>query len=1301
MQNTRVRPDTEAAPHFNRCAMVVAVALANAFCLTEAQAACGPLASGAYNVSQTCTPLTGVAASITTQPGTTITTTAGSSLLSRATNNDSAISLSGTTITSTPPTAANAVFANVLGAGGPGSASLTIDGGVNTVNLGGSGLDALAITNVNTGLSSVEVTSGTTLNILNTVAGKEHDGIDVTGTGGGAINVTHQGSGQITLFGGNGVWTKATGSGDNTVSVGTGVSIQVNNDDALSAGDPILDDTLPTAGVGNNAGVHTRAINGNTTVDNAATITGRGMNAFGVFTEGGTGSTQLHNSGTITTDGLNGFGIRAISTTGSIAVVNDGAITTTGGGGHGIYVNDNAGSTGSISVQNNGALNVGSTSSNVGSRAIYIIKRGSGDTTVSGNGNINVLGGLSTTRAFGIIISSEGGPIAVNYGGDIVASGPVAGGIRADSLTDSVRIDYTGSRIETFNGNANGIFATTQSTTAPVDISARGAITTHSNTGSGDGSGIGSFGLQALSQGGNVSVAFSGSRIDVNGQGAAILAGNAFDSGTGLGTLTVNNSGELIARGNQQRGIRTFSTTGEQSIVNSGAIQTFGASDSQGILAAASGAASISVNNTGAITSQGSNASAIDAQAPGGTVSVSNSAALQGGWADSNGVTLGGATQSLSNSGSIGALSDVAVRADANGPGSSFSVNNSGQVTGAITASGATAALVNQGTWTLRNFAASTGSGVRDTWGIATSDLGTASGSSIDNSGVIRLAAQPSSGIVNFNNGGAYLPLGQTANQPTLGGAVQGQILGVSRFTHSGTLDLPNGTRTVGNVLLISGANTAGTDGGGVFVANGGRLLLNTTLNEGGANSRSDMLVVDSTATGSAGATAVAVSNVAGQGELTQGNGIAVVELTNKSAAASDANAFRLASRVVAGPYEYRLQQGATDGSARDTWFLRSDQPTPPPPPPPPPPTPPTPPVPSDDPPTPEPPAPDPDPTPAPVPNYRPEISLYGALPALALVYGRTMVDTLHERVGEERLNAGDPLPKTDQTADSPSMGWGRVIYRSGKQESDRKNALGNSPEYNYDLTAFQVGTDLYRKVRTDGSHEQAGISLSAGSMNAGVSHYTGSAAGEDTLRAYGVGAYWTHFGPSGWYLDGVLQVNHFDIEARPNELAKLETKGWGYTASLENGYPIQFDRNWYLEPQLQAIYSYVDLDSSKDVGANVRFKDVESLIGRAGVRIARDWDTEGIDKTARRTNAWIRPSVWHEFKGQPKTEFSSQSGYIPFESDIQGTWGEVNLGIDYQANQRTTFTASAGYREGFDGDSHGYDAMLGFKINF
>ncbi|TLP69750.1 autotransporter outer membrane beta-barrel domain-containing protein [Pseudomonas nitroreducens] len=1254
----------------------------------RAEAACGTLNSGTYSAVQSCTPGAGVDALIATLDGTSITTSAGVPLLSRASNASATLSLTGTSITSTPPTAVNAVLAQVTGTATPGSASLVVNGGVSSITLSGSGQDALGVSNAGAGNLAVNVTSGTTLNITNRVTGTEHDGIDVNGSGGGNISFTHAGTGSILTYGGNNIWLKAAADGNVNATVGAGASLTVDNNDPLSAGDPnIGDESNPTAGTGNHAGVHARAVNGIITVSNAATIRAMGTNAFGIFTEARTGATSVTNSGEISANGTNGFGIRSNSTTGSIDVVNTGNITTTGEGGHAIYVNDNVGATGNISIRNDAVLEVGSDANIAGSRAINLMKRGTGDTTVTGSGDIIVHNGLNSSRAAGIIIAATG-KVLVDYSGDISASGPGAGAIRADSTGGDVQVNYSGERIETFHTNANGIYAST--TQGTVRINASGSITTHSATASGEGTGIGSFGLQALSGGDDVSVTFTGSRIDVNGSGAAILAGNAFNAGTGTGALNVDNSGELIARGNSQRGIRTLSVTGEQTIVNHGAITTHGDTDSQGILALASGAASVSVQNSGNITTHGSSASGIDALTTGGSVSVSNSAAILGGWGQSTGVSLAGETQVLSNTGSIGALSDRAVLGDASGPDATVIIDNGGQIVGSIAAATSQVSIANPGNWTLRNFADSNGDGVRDVWGVAVSNLGSASGNSIDNSGTLTLAAQPASGIQIFDASGAYLPLGQVANTPLQGGAVQGQLLGVGSFTNSGLIDLTGGGNALGNVLLISNAQTAGTNGGGVFVSSGGRLLLNSELNEGGVNSRSDMLVVDSTATGSGGATGLLVNNVGGRGALTEGNGIAVVNLLNTAVAASDPNAFSLARRVVAGPYEYQLYRGAPDGTGTQTWYLRSDiEPTPPTPP-----DPPVPPVP------PEPPVPPAPPEPR-TPNFRPEVSLYGALPALALVYGRTLVDTLHERVGEERPNAWDAPPAEDESTWGPSLGWGRVIYRSGKQDGDRKDAVGNTPEYNYDLTAFQVGADLYRKERADGSHDQAGFSLAVGSMDAGVSHYTGRNAGDDTLRAYSLGGYWTHFGPAGWYLDGVLQVSRYDIEARPDELSKLKTKGWGYTASLESGYPFEADKDLWIEPQAQAIYSYVDLDDSDDIGADVRFRDVESLIGRLGVRVAKDWETEGSDKSRRRTQGWIRPSVWHEFKGQPRTEFSSQSGYIPFEADIDGSWGEVNLGMDYQANERTTFTVSAGYREAFDGDSHGYDAMLGFKMKF
>jgi outer membrane autotransporter protein len=511
----------------------------------------------------------------------------------------------------------------------------------------------------------------------------------------------------------------------------------------------------------------------------------------------------------------------------------------------------------------------------------------------------------------------------------------------------------------------------------------------------------------------------------------------------------------------------------------------------------------------------------------------------------------------------------------------------------------------------------------------------------------------------------------------------------------------------VGGVFKTLTVNTYSGDGA---------IALHTFLE--GDGSPSDRLVIDGgTATALAtGNTALLIRNardasgVLGRGALTNGNGILVVDTANGGTTTADA--FRLGGRAIAGPYEYTLQRASLDASNGEAWYLRSSaEPTPPSPPAPPTPTPPDPPTPTPptppEPPTPTPPEP-PAPTP-PVPNFRAETSLYGAIPAMALVYTRGLVDTLHERVAEERRLPTDPLPKEHEEAHGPSLGWGRMIFRNGERESGHDGPFGDSPAYNYDMQAFQVGLDLYRGEDTDGSHDQAGLSLAVGKIDGGVEHYSGVGAGNNVLRAYSVGGYWTHFSPEGAYVDGVLQLHHFDIEAKPGDIDELDTKGWGYTASLETGYPLLIDEgegadkheNLYLEPQAQVIYSHVDLDDSDDIAADVRFRDVDSLIGRLGVRLAKDWLRETDSGETLRTNGWLRPSVWHEFKGQPKTEFSSADGFVPFESDIGGSWWEANLGVDYQADKKVTFYISAGYQKSFDGDSHSYEGMLGVKYDF
>lgn len=468
-----------------------------------------------------------------------------------------------------------------------------------------------------------------------------------------------------------------------------------------------------------------------------------------------------------------------------------------------------------------------------------------------------------------------------------------------------------------------------------------------------------------------------------------------------------------------------------------------------------------------------------------------------------------------------------------------------------------------------------------------------------------------------------------------------------------------------------------------------GTIALNTYLYKD--DSPSDKLVVDN---GKAdGSSNLQINNAGGPGALTQGNGIMVVDAIN--GATTGRNAFRLLSQVKAGPYEYTLHRASLDASNGEAWYLRSTKDA----------------VPVDpvvpvvpvDPLDPVSPA-DPQtpvqpraPLAPQVPNYRAETSLYRAIPSMVLHYSHAMVDTLHERVGEERRLSTDPLPSEEVDSYGPSLGWGRLIYRKGEDD------LGQGARYDYNIQAFQVGSDLYRNDDIDGSTDQAGLSLQVGRVKGNVDHTDGTDAGSDLLRSYGVGAYWTHFGPEGWYLDGVLQFNRFDIKAGPNAMDSMKTRGRGVTASLEAGYPFhaEKDKDLHVEPQAQIIASRVRIDDAHDDAADVQFEDVDSLTGRLGVRIDKDWFRQDDDGKIHRTNAWVRPSVWHEFKGKAKTEFSSADGYIPFGTDMSGTWGEVNVGVDYQVNKRTTVTGSLGYQKAFGEDSRSYEGMIGIKVNF
>jgi outer membrane autotransporter protein len=408
------------------------------------------------------------------------------------------------------------------------------------------------------------------------------------------------------------------------------------------------------------------------------------------------------------------------------------------------------------------------------------------------------------------------------------------------------------------------------------------------------------------------------------------------------------------------------------------------------------------------------------------------------------------------------------------------------------------------------------------------------------------------------------------------------------------------------------------------------------------------------------------IRNAGGAGALTVGDGILVVQVLDPTRSA--AGAFTLASGpLLAGPYEYLLFHGGVNGSNPADWFLRDF-------------------------------IPNPTPTPTPqVPNFRQETSLYAAIPSLTLLYGRSLIETLHERVGDEEQLRG----RTDLSG-YPMFngGWARIIGEHGQRDGDPNGILGSGPKYDFDFVAFQGGQDVYRAEHADGSRDHAGFMVAVGSANSNVTHFTGAIAGTDQFTAESVGGYWTHFGSTGWYLDAVLQGTWYDARAASNRDIGLSTKGTGFASSLEGGYPFHFVGGWLIEPEAQLIYQTISLSDSNDIAAQVRFDDVDSLAGRVGVRFAKTWSLYGASDPCQVT-AWLRPNLWREFRGDPLTQFSSETGFVPFHANLFGYWFEMNAGVSAAINRTTTVYANASYQEGLDGRSFAYDGKVGIRLNW
>jgi outer membrane autotransporter protein len=1073
----------------------------------------------------------------------------------------------------------------------------------------------------------------------------------------------------------------------------------------------------------------------------------------------GTDTVSVVSSGTIDVFGNMSTGITAGAAGASVAVTVTGDITTEGATESGAIVAQNystsalSQSTVNVTDANlstlgelSGGIIVGnvtgfSTINSTGGTIHTVGERSLGMGAAAGLANINdisgggdplALIGIGTPAGAGVTINNGTALSATNNGTAIETDGEWAMGVVGFSKGGAINILNRGT-IDTGGPIASGIG--TLNTFVPLFIPSKGGATQIDNRANIHTEGDSSAGILAVSLSTDIGIVSSGAistsggtvdvpelaalGVPINSSGIQAVVASALGFG-GYGNVRVSTlaGGTIETGGDVAHGIEARTAFGTVTVMVGDSIDTAGAG-ADGVnaisLGTGFGATPLQPNSglvdvtAGAdITAIGENASGVLARSANSvTTAVLAGADVQGGWGDlAYGANLtstaaSGQSISLTNNGTVGALSDFAVLA---GGGTNGSViDNFGTIVGYV-ATGNGADVFNNysaDSLDLRHFEDTDGNLERDTEAVAISDFG--AGIDLFNNdvnGALRLITVPNTsfaglptdpaGPTAWDTAGMYVPAGYDASlyDINLAGVEQGQLVNIETFNHAGVITMQDlftgGSGPVaGDVLVMTGgagvSDGAITPAGGVFQSNGGALYLDTMLNEGGvAASQSDVLVVDTTVTVGGGATRISITNAGGAGASTdlnnngsvdEGEGILVVEVLDAANSATDA--FTLGGPVIAGAWTYSLFQGPAGGD----WYL--------------------------------------------VNALAPTVDVYAPYVETLTNFGRDTLGTLQQRSGN-RIWPREEAPQTvfckdatqnfrcavspDQadyyaSSDSSALSadglWARIGGSTGSFSADEGSA------FDQQLWFVQGGFDATIHEDEAGTLT-AGLFATYGSSSSDILGDGGLDAGSIDSDGYGLGGALTWLGTNGFYTDAVGQVTWYDSSLSASGIGELadDVDAVGYTLSVEMGKRLALANDWWAVPQAQLVWSKIDFDTFTDTfGAEISGRDTDSLLGRLGLRVenVRDW-TDGSGKV-NRLQVYAVADLLYEFDNETSVGVSG----VDLEQRGEALWGDIGIGGTLSLNNRFSLFGEGSYATALDsvGDEYVWKGDIGLKLNW
>ena len=195
---------------------------------------------------------------------------------------------------------------------------------------------------------------------------------------------------------------------------------------------------------------------------------------------------------------------------------------------------------------------------------------------------------------------------------------------------------------------------------------------------------------------------------------------------------------------------------------------------------------------------------------------------------------------------------------------------------------------------------------------------------------------------------------------------------------------------------------------------------------------------------------------------------------------------------------------------------------------------------------------------------------------------------------------------------------------------------------------------------------------------------------GDAEMDAYSLAFYGTKFFENGMFVDVIGRLATIDTDVTIDGNKKGNLDNMAVSLSGEFGWRFDVNQSFYVEPQAEVTYTYLDSDKLKlSSGHEYELDSVDSLIGRLGF-------ATGFKCPNNFGDVYLRASAVHEFLG----DAAVHGGTYTLETDGDDTWVEFGVGANFNLNKNLYGYVDLERTEGADLDED-WRANVGVRYSF